>query len=165
VKFNTHFITQYHYSLGMSLFSMTKGEVADDILFAIADQIKQGIVCLADESPECQIDIAKIYELSSIKAEACSDFVSSCSYLNYALSILPTDHWNSHYDLSRRFLIRLAKSYYSCGDIEKAYCTSKQITEQCHSLEDKLPAHALVATSKCYIGKFIDRDIYRIDCC
>jgi len=143
-------VIQYHYSLGVLLYSMTNGEVADDILFSIADQVKQGIGCLANENPEFQIDIAKIFELSSIKAEACSDFVSSCSYLSFALSILPTDHWKSHYDLSHRLSIRLAKSYYSCGDVEKAHCTLDQITKQCHSIEDKLPAHALVATSKCY---------------
>ncbi|KAL3822373.1 hypothetical protein ACHAXA_010851 [Cyclostephanos tholiformis] len=137
---------QYHYSLGMLLYSTAKGEVVDDILFSIADQIKQGIGFLADENPELQIDIAKIYELASIKAVVCSDFVSSCSYLTHALSILPTDHWRSHYDLSRRFSIRLAKSHLSCGDVEKAHCCLQDMIEQCHSFEDKLPAHALIAT-------------------
>ncbi|KAL3809613.1 hypothetical protein ACHAXA_011792 [Cyclostephanos tholiformis] len=138
--------SQYHYSLGLSLYFMTKGEVLDDILFSIADQIKHGMSYLADENPELQIDIAKIYELASIKAVACSDFVSSCSYLSYALSILPTDHWKSHFNLSRRFSIRLAKSYVSCGDVEKAHSILQQMTKQCLSIEDKLPAHALIAT-------------------
>ena len=132
----------------MLLYSTAKGEVVDDILFSIADQIKQGIGFLAAENPELQIDIAKIYELASIKAVVCSDFVSSCSYLTHALSILPTDHWRSHYDLSRRFSIRLAKSHLSCGDVEKAHCCLQDMLEQCHSFEDKLPAHALIATSK-----------------
>ena len=132
----------------MSLYLTTKGKDMDNIVFYVADQIKYGIASLADENPKLRIDIAKLYELSGTKAVACSDHAASRSYLTYALSLLPTDRWKSHYDLSIRISLRLAKSCYSCGDIEKAQCILQEITGQCHSFEEKLPAHALLATSK-----------------
>ena len=141
-------LPQFHYSLGMSLYLMTKGRDMDNVVFSIADQIKHGIGSLADENPELQIDIAKLYELSGMKAVACSDHATSRSYLTYALSLLPTDHWKSHYDLSLRFSLRLAKSCYSCGDVEKAQCILQEMTGQCHSFEDKLPVNVLLAQSK-----------------
>ena len=149
ISHRTHLcLPQFHYSLGMSLYSMTEGNAVDDIIFSIADQIKRGFGSLADENPEIQIDIAKHYELSGTKAVACSDHATSHSYLTCALSLLPTDHWKSHYDLSLRFSLRLAKSCYSCGDVEKAQCILQEMTGQCHSFEDLLPANSMLAQSK-----------------
>ena len=141
-------LPQFHYSLGMSLYLMTKGKDTDNVVFSIADQIKHGIGSLADENPELQIDIAKLYELSGTKAVACSDYGTSRSYLTYALSLLPTDHWKSHYNLSLQFSLRLAKSCYSCGDVEKAKCILQEMTDQCHSIEDKIPGNVLLANSE-----------------
>ena len=141
-------LPQFHYSLGMSLYLMTKGRDMDNVVFSIADQIKHGIGSLADENPELQIDIAKLYELSGTKAVACSDYGTSRSYLTYALSLLPTDHWKSHYNVSLQISLRLAKSCYSCGNVEKAQCMLQEMTEQCHSIEDKIPGNVLLADSE-----------------
>jgi predicted ATPase len=131
------------------LFSITKGKVADDMLFSIADQITHGIDNLAaGEDPELRLDMAKLYGLAGSKAAACSDHAASCSYLKYALTLLPTLHWKSHYDLSLRFSFQLAKSCYSCGDVERAQCILEEITGHCHTIEDKLPAHSLLAGSE-----------------
>jgi predicted ATPase len=132
----------------MSLYSITKGRVADYLIFSIADQIKHAIGNLADESPELRVDIAQFFELSGSKAMASSDHAASCSYLTSALSLLPSDHWKSHYDLSLRVNICYAKSLYSCGNIEKAQCILQETTSQCHCIEDKLPAHYLLARSE-----------------
>jgi hypothetical protein len=47
-------LQKYHYSLGVALYSTTKGNLnlVGDIVFSIADQIKHGIDKLDDESPE-----------------------------------------------------------------------------------------------------------------
>ena len=139
----------------MSLYSTTKGKIVDDILysisdivFSIVDQIKHGIDNLEDGNLELRIDIAKLNELAGMKAANCSDHVTSRSFLTFGLSLLPNDHWKSHYDLSLRFSLRLAKSCYSCGDLEKAQCILAETLGQCHSLEDKLPGNALLARSE-----------------
>ena len=111
----SHLLPQYHYRLGMSLYLTSKGEAADDMLFCIVDQIKHGFGNLVDESPELRINIAKLFELSGSKAAVSSDHVASCSYLTYALSLLPPDHWKSHYDPSLHFSLWSAKSCYSCS--------------------------------------------------
>ena len=152
---NVFRLQKFHYSLGMSLYSTTKGKIVDDILFSISDivfsivdQIKHGIDNLEDGNCEVRLDIAKLNQLAGIKAASCSDHVTSRSYLTFALSLLPTDHWKSHYDLSLRFSLRLAKSCYSCGDVGKAQRILQEVTEQSHSIEDKIPAYALLARSE-----------------
>ncbi|KAL3811602.1 hypothetical protein ACHAXA_011199 [Cyclostephanos tholiformis] len=130
---------QYHYSLGMTLYSITKGNVTNDMLFSVADQIKHGIGNLAAESPELQLDFAKLFELSSSKAVACSDHLALCTYLEHALLLLLAGHWKSHYEI---------KSCYSYGGVEKAQCNLQEMMPQFHSIEEKLPAQALLAKSE-----------------
>jgi hypothetical protein len=142
------YLPKYHYSLGMSLYSMTKGQDVDGVIFSIVDQNKLGIDSLEDESPEFRIEVAKLNELAGMKAVVCSDYVTSRSYLTSALSLLPIDHWKSHYDISLRCSLRLAKAHYSCGDVEKAQSILQDMIGQCHSFEDKLPACELLARSK-----------------
>jgi predicted ATPase len=152
----------------MSLYSTTKGNLnlVSDIVFSIADQIKHGIDNLDDESPELRIDIAKLYELAGMQAAANSDHAASRSYLINALALLPTDLWKSHYDLSLRFSLRLAKSCYSCGDLEKAHSILGETMVQCHSLEDKLPGYALLTRSEYHHARsrFL-RGTFVVYCC
>jgi predicted ATPase len=145
-------LPKFHYRLGMILYSITKGRCGDNLLFSIVVQIKHGIRNLAEESPELRIDIAKLFELSGSKAAASSDHAASCSYLNSALSLLPPDHWKSHYDLSLQIYLRLANSCYSCGDLGKAQCILQEMTPQCLCIEHKVPGHLLLAKSEynCY---------------
>jgi hypothetical protein len=53
----------------MALYSMSKGIMTDDVLFAIADQFMHNMEnTAAGENPELRIDIAKLYVLVGMKA-------------------------------------------------------------------------------------------------
>ena len=141
-------LSQYHYSLGMLLYSMIKGSDVRDIIFSIADQINHGIDGVLGISSELRLDLAELNEMAGVKAVDCSDYVTARSYLNIALSLLPTDHWISHYDRSLRLSFLLARSAYSCGDVEKAQGILQEILGECRCIEDKLEAYFLLVTSK-----------------
>ena len=129
-----------------------ESDVADEIIFSVADQINHGIDDYSSaQSPELRTDLAKLYGMAGAKAVDRSDFVTARSYLNTALSLVPTDHWKSHYDLSRRLYFLTAQSANSCGDVDKAQCTLQEILSKCHSIDDKLPSYYLRAASKCQL--------------
>ena len=132
----------------MSLYSTTKGKDVDDIIFYIVDQIKHGIVNLEGETPEFRIDIAKLYAAAVLKAVASWDHVAANSYSKFALSLLPTNCWESHYDLNLWFSMQTSKSCYALGDVGKAQIILQEVIERCHSLKDKLPAYFLLALSR-----------------
>jgi predicted ATPase len=120
------------------------------MLLFIADQMKHCIVDMEEECPESRIDIANLYYLSGIKAVGCSDYATSCSYFKLALSLLPADRWESQYILCHQISLRLAKSVYSCGDVEAAQSILQKMLEKCLSIEDKVPVQALLVTSEYY---------------
>jgi predicted ATPase len=139
---------QYLYDLWMASNLTIKEKVVDDSIFYVVDQIKHGSVYLAGETPEVRIDVAKLYAVAVQNAVACSDYVTAYIYSTFALSLLPTNCWKDHYDLSLWFSIRTAKASLSLGDIEKTQRITQEIIEQCRSFTDKLPAYFLLATSK-----------------
>ena len=141
--------SKYHYNIGKSLYLASRGkEMEDKMLLYIADQMKHRIVYMEDECPELRIDIANHYYSSGMKAVGYSDYATSLAYFKVALSLLPTDRWESQYKLCHRISLRLAKSFYSCGDVEEAQSILHEMLEKCVSIEDKVPVHALLVTSE-----------------
>lgn len=128
----------------MTLHLLTKGSDVDDIIFSLADQINHGSCGESNQSSELRFDFANINELAGNKAVELSDFATARSYLSVALSLLPSDHWQSHYDRSLRVCFLLAKSCYSCGNAEKGYSIAQTIISEAHNLNDKLDAYYLV---------------------
>jgi len=146
---------RFHYSLGMTLYSMIKKEDVDDIIFSIADQVNRGIEDLSIQSPELRLDLADLNEIAGMKAMN-SDYMAACSYLNTALLMLPTNPWRSQYARSLRLFSSLAKSTYSCGDMKKAQDILQEILGECNCIEDKLPAYFLQVTILNACGESVD---------
>ena len=122
----------------------------DKMLLYIADQMKHHIADMDDECPELRIDMANLYYLSGMNAVGYSDYATSRSYFKVALSLLPTNRWESQYKLCHRISLRLAKSVYLCGDVEEAQSILHEMLEKCLSIEDRLPVQALLVTSEYY---------------
>ena len=118
------------------------------MLLLIADQMKHGIGYLKGEDPGLQIDVAKHFESSGIKAARCFDYLASRSYLKLASSLLPLKHWESHHELSYRITLLLAKSIYSCGDAEEAQSILQELLLKCRSMEEKIHVQELLVMSE-----------------
>ena len=146
-------LPQYHHTLGITLYPLTTttgsnvddvGNKVDDLIFCITDQINHGVADV--DSSEQSIDLAKLNVTAGIRAMGLSDFTTACSYLKTTTSLLPTNHWKLHYDLSLRSYFLLAKSAHSAGDVDKADAVLKEILHQANCLRDKLDSHLLVLT-------------------
>ncbi|KAL7546858.1 hypothetical protein ACHAWF_010187 [Thalassiosira exigua] len=142
---------EYHHSLGITLYYLTKAsDEVDDLIFQICDQINHGIKQSPIESPRAPkvdpAELTELYEKAGVKAVDCSDFGTARSYLNTALSLLPADRWKTHCDSSRRLTYLSARSAYSCGDIDEAHVKLQEVLGQCTCIEDKLPSYSLLVT-------------------
>jgi predicted ATPase len=119
------------------------------ILISIANQMRHCISDMANGIPESKIDLAKLYVLSGKKAMGGSDYATSRLYLKLALSLLPTNCWEMQFELSHQISLRMAKSVYSCGDVEEAQSILQDMLDKCRSFEDKVPVQAMLVTSEC----------------
>lgn len=64
-------------------------------------------------------------------------------FLQIVLSLLPDDHWESHYDLSLRLKALMASTANSCCKVDEAELILHNIFEKARCLEDKLPSYFL----------------------
>ncbi|KAL3760940.1 hypothetical protein ACHAWU_009619 [Discostella pseudostelligera] len=138
--------SQFHYELGMLLFSISKRQGTNDATFLIVDQINHGVPSLVQ--PEGAVEIAELNLKAGVRAMEFSDYLTASSYLSKAMSLLPTSHWQDHYELSLRLYFLSAKAAYSCStdNIQHTRTLLKAILENGRSIGDKLDAYHLHVT-------------------
>lgn len=70
------------------------------------------------------------------------------SYLHTAQSLLPDDHWESHYDVSLRLSLMMASAANKICKYDEAELILKSIFKEARCTEDKLSAYYLLTTSE-----------------
>ena len=132
-----------------------------DSIFSVVNQINRGVPNLVEKN--MLNDITKLNVDSGSRAMEGSDYVTAQSYFNCALTLLPENHWISSYDFSLRLFLLRSKAAFSCGDIETAYTSLKEIFDKGGCLEDKLDAYSLyvsVSTSSKSVLLFYKRSTH-----
>ena len=76
------------------------------------------------------------------------DHKTAYSYLGVALSLLPNDHWSSHYDLSLRLYFLKSSAANSICQYYEAELFLRMTLEKARCLDDQLPSYLLLSQSK-----------------
>jgi len=100
----------------MLLYDAMEGQDIDRIVFLIVDQINHGTI----NDPTLRIEIAKLNHKAASKAMKNSNFAAAFFYSSAAAELLPPDHWQQHYDLSRSVFLVLGNAAYTDGHIKEA---------------------------------------------
>ena len=137
---------QFHYDLGMLLYSKSKEQDSNDVIFHIVDQINHGVPSLVQ--PEIGVEIAELNLKAGDRAMTFSDYETASSYLRKAMALLPQSHWRDHYEMSLRLYMLSAKAAYSCsrGNAQQTRALLKSILDNGRCIGDKLDAYYLNVT-------------------
>ncbi|KAK1746264.1 hypothetical protein QTG54_002871 [Skeletonema marinoi] len=73
------------------------------------------------------------------------DHKTAYSYLGVALSLLPNDHWSSHYDLSLRLYFLKSSAANSICQYYEAELFLRMTLEKARCLDDQLPSYLLLS--------------------
>ena len=133
--------------MGKVLYSVCNSEDIEDTIFPMTSQINHGKEWLLEDK-DLRIAIAELnMKAGEIAIDGC-DHRTAYSYLTAALSLLPDDHWDSHYDLSLRLSFMMASAANSFCHYEEAEVILHQIFKKARCLDDKLPSYLLLNESK-----------------
>jgi predicted ATPase len=134
---------KFHFEIGLNLLNncINQPEVKSQCLYAILDQINHGVPSLCDESQS--ISIAKLNLEAGLASMLQSNYTSGYNYAKSAVSLLPVDSWETRYDLCLRLYCLLAKTAYSCNQIDEAKSAANEIVEHASSPRDKLDGYAI----------------------
>ena len=97
---------------------------------------------------DLSMEIAELNLKAGEKAIDGCDHKTAYSYLDTALSLLPEDHWESHYDLSLRLNFLLARTAISTFKYVEAESIIRKLVEKARCLNDQLPSYQLLISSK-----------------
>ena len=118
-------------------------DLSDPLLLGIADCIDAdangGRLLNSDLS-----DILLISNLNKIageKAAKNSDFCRAMGYLQTGLSLLPRDHWETHYRFSIELHLSLAQCAHATANLDLAKKSLEEIISHGRELNDTLDAH------------------------
>jgi len=131
---------RFHYTVGMLLFNTIDGKNIDSIIFLMVDQINHGTTYLSSDQ---RITVAELNYGAASKAVENSNFAAAFFYSNAAMKLLPENHWESHYDLSRKIFLVLGNAARSYGRIAEATSALDEILKHGKLLKDKLDAYYL----------------------
>ena len=121
------------------MYYSTQDENIDGLIFLILDQINHGTI----NDPQLQIKIAQLNYKAASKAMNNSNFAAAYFYSTAAIKLLPPDHWECHYELSRGIFLVQGNAAYTNGCTENATRALDMILLHGRSLKDKLDAYYL----------------------
>jgi len=139
---------KFHYHLGKALYSFCDGKDVGDTIFLIASQINHGKEWILRDK-DLSIGIAELNMKAGKKALDGCDHKTAYSYLGAALSLLPEDHWRSHYDLSLRLNFLTSSAANSCCQYDEAEQILRRGLTNARCLDDQLPSYLLLSQSEC----------------
>ena len=138
------------------MYSNCEGIDQGDAVFVIASQINHGLDLLDEEDELLRMPVADLNIKAGEKALDGCDHKTAYFYFIAALSLLPDDNWESHYDLSLRLNFFMARASFSTCKYSEAELILHTICEKARCLHDKLAAYVLLGESE-FIGCiFID---------
>ena len=100
----------------MLLYSAAQEQLLDSMIFVIVEQINYGDV----QDPAWRLKIAGLNHRAASKAMGNSNFAGAYFYSTAAIKLLPRDHWDIDYDLSRNIFLVMGNAAYTEGHIEEA---------------------------------------------
>ena len=137
------------------MLSICEGEDVGDTILLVASHINYGKEIILKEDEELAIALATLNMRAGKQAMDGCDHKTAYSYLQAALSLLPSNHWERHYDLSLRLYFLVACAANSNLKADEAELILNKILENTRCIEDKLPSNFLLSQSKCRLCTFI----------
>jgi predicted ATPase len=134
---------------------------AENMIRLIASQINYGKEFF-EEDKELSLEFSKLNMKAGNQALDGCDHKTAYSYLLTALSLLPLDHWESHYDFSLWLHFLMAGAANSSCQYEEADEKLQTIFEKARCLEDKLPSYLLQSQSECSIIIYLSQMSARV---
>ena len=105
-----------HYRIGSLLLKKVSKEQLENQLFAIVNQLNQGLELIHSEEEKEML--ADLNLRAGIKARESSAFQPALAYFETGIDLLKQDHWETQYKLSLGLFTEAAETAYNMGEFE-----------------------------------------------
>ncbi|MBU1170140.1 MAG: AAA family ATPase [Proteobacteria bacterium] len=131
-----------HLVIGKNMLEKTATEDFTDSVFQIADHLNQGQSLI--QHPEEKIQLAELNLTAGEKARNSTAYKSAIAYLSHSVSLLPANHWETHYDMSRTIHMKQLECQSLSLDLASALATFQTIVQHTRGNTDIANAYNLM---------------------
>ncbi|MDZ7961071.1 MAG: AAA family ATPase [Aulosira sp. DedQUE10] len=130
-----------HLKIGRRLLKTMAPTERDDMLFEITNQLNMGVELITDFFE--QLELAQLNLRAGHKAKASTAHDSAVLYLRTGVALLPTDSWQSQYELALKLHIEKAEAEYLAIAFESATETANTALHHAATLLDQVSVYEL----------------------
>ena len=128
-----------HLKIGRLLLDNIPESERQEKIFDIVNQLNYGIDLISDLSEREQL--AQLNLIASRKAKASTAYNATVNYLNTGLELLPTNSWETNYDLTLSLYLEAIEAGYLTGEYEPMEQLTQVVQQQAQNLLDQVPAY------------------------
>ncbi|MFN5970324.1 MAG: AAA family ATPase [Microcystis sp.] len=130
---------QIHLKIGRLLLENIKEDVLENNIFDIVNQLNEGSNLITD--PFEKNSLALLNLQAGKKSKASTAYESSLKYLEFGLSLLTLDHWESNYQLILDLYLEILEICYVFGQSRKAQKLADLVIKNAKSALDQVKVY------------------------
>ncbi|MBB4078980.1 putative ATPase/class 3 adenylate cyclase/putative methionine-R-sulfoxide reductase with GAF domain [Lewinella aquimaris] len=130
-----------HARIGRLLLSSIPEAEHGERLFDIANQLNRGLSAITD--PEERLRLVDLNLAAGRRAKQASAFRRAAEYLQVGIDLLPENHWQEHYALSRDLHTEAAECNYLSGEFATMDALIKEVLDHARALLDKVAPYEI----------------------
>lgn len=114
-----------HYKIGKSLIKNSSGNVLNEKIFDIVNQLNIGIEIILENHEEYAV--SELNFQAGMKAKLSVAYESAALYFSHSMNILPLECWAEKYDLTKKIATERFECEYLAGNLEEAHQLFREI--------------------------------------
>lgn len=134
-------IAKTHLTIGQLLLQSTPSNALEANIFEIVNALNIGAEGL--QNIEQRIELAQLNLIAGKKAKAATAYEPALNYLTQGINLLPSETWQTHYQLTLNLYSETAEAAYLCTDYNRSETLVSTIDYYAADILDKVKAYEL----------------------
>ncbi|MGB7521490.1 MAG: AAA family ATPase [Spirulinaceae cyanobacterium] len=128
-----------HWQIGQLWYSSLSEEKRQEHLFAIVNQMNEGVKFLPGE--QTKQELIKLNLQAGKRAKAANAYQTAVRYFDVALSLLPPDSWQTNYQLTLDLSVEAVEAQYLNTNFPEAEKLAQEVLSQGKTVLDKIKVY------------------------
>ena len=131
-----------HARIGQLLLDHIPASEQEERLFDIVNQLNRGLSAIPREGDSI-LRLTQLNLRAGRKAKHASAFPRAAEYLQVGIDLLPADHWQTHYEISRDLYTEAAECYYLSAEFSAMDVLLEELLTHARELLEKVKAYEI----------------------
>lgn len=130
-----------HLDIGRLRLRGTPEAELESRIYDIVDQLNEGFQYVVEEQEKLRL--AELNLIAGRRAKREAAYMAAIRYLSMGIGLLPSDRWESHYDLSMQLYMEAVEAEYLSSNFDRAELLSTEVLRHAREILPRIAIHEL----------------------